>query len=66
MFERCPKYVPAVFVLAFVLLCFSGAADFARADEGSSYKEDINKDGSSNIVDVVALLILGRDASPLA
>jgi hypothetical protein len=61
MFERCPKYAPAVFVLAFVLLCFSGAADFARADEGSSYKEDINKDGSSNIVDVVALLILGRD-----
>ncbi|MFC1614621.1 hypothetical protein ACFL5K_04930 [Gemmatimonadota bacterium] len=64
MFERCPKYAPAVFLLAFVLICFTGAADYTRADEGSqvaSCKEDINEDGSTNVVDVVALLLLGRD-----
>jgi len=63
------KSVLMVPALVITLLCFFGAANLSAdsrlqgfpeyPEEGG--KEDINKDESVNIVDVVALLIMGRD-----
>lgn len=70
------KTILLVPVLLITLLCFFGAANlsadtrlqgFPEPPEGGC-KEDINKDEIVNIVDVVALLIMGRDdpESPVA
>ena len=63
------KLILMVPTFLITLLYFSGVANLSAQipfdeDEDSEeefYKQDINKDGNVNIVDVVALLILGRD-----
>lgn len=71
MTSRRLKTILKIPTLLITLLFFFGAAIFSpgsrlQADEDeepaeSFYKQDINKDGSANIVDVVALLLLGKD-----
>ena len=76
MTSRRHKSVLIIPALVITLLCFFGVANLSADSRLQGFpelpeegcKEDINKDESVNIVDVVVLLIMGRDdpESPVA
>ena len=71
MLNRGSRFIPVFFSLVIALLfLFTGPIlnkdALLKADDdggtiGLSYKEDINKDGKTNIVDVIAFLLMAMD-----
>jgi len=69
MFKLYPKTFLNIFILSVAVLCLFTASnlnalilfDQHRDSVGVFYKQDITGDGSVNIMDVVALLLLSRD-----
>jgi len=70
------KNLPVVYVLLIAILCLFASPDICTDNLSRAainpaeavYKEDYNGDGSLNVADAIALLILGRDdpTSPVA